>query len=517
MTGIQRPKVTFNILPATLEISVAPQKILLIGQMTSSGTATSGALVENILNDNSEDTLFGKTSMLANMVRAAKKINQVTQMDAIPLEDESGATAATGSIAFTGTATANGTIYISIGSDDHTYELVVENTDTADTIGGKLETLISGDDYSLVTGVNTTGSVALTAENKGSEGNNIGIKVSGAVAGVTCAVTAMSSGATDPDLSNLFDVIKDERYQTIIWPSVYDISTVTDLLDDRFNATNAVMDGVAVVTKTDTLANLLSAGNAQNSQSLVMCGNNSVSDTYYKGGAIFEMNNVISAQFGALRALRLTDKANISRYVIASGGALDSYGGAALASLPYFNTPFYDLPLIPVGKGFASTEIDQLAKAGVFTIGNNITRTNLILPDVVTTYKTDPAGNADVSYKYLNYVDTISTVREYIDKNCRKRFSQCRLTEGDLIAGRNIANEALIRAYITSLYQTLSQTDYVLTQAGKDALSFFKENLAVSLDMSTGTVTINMVTPIVTQLREILGTIKIAFSTQALQ
>ena len=517
MSTILRPKVTFNILPAALEISVAPQRILFIGQKTSAGTAISGELISRIQNDNSENTLFGADSMLAGMIRAAKKINQVTQMDAIALSDAMSAVAATGNVTFTGTATANGSIFVTVGSAQNSrYSVDIEVGDTATVIGGKLATLINADAFAPVNAVNTTGSVALTAVNAGLEGNSIGLRFEGVVAGVTVAITAFSGGLTNPTLTNLFDVIEGQRYQTIVWPSTYDLALVRNFLGARFNVTNEVLDGVAVVTRTDTFANLVTLGNSQNSQSLVIAGNRLLNDTDFKGGSMLELNNVVSAQFGALRALRLTQDANISRYVIATRGALDSFGGPALASLPYFNSPFFDLPIIPIGKGFRKEEIDQLAEAGIFVFGNNVNRTQIILSDVVTTYKTDVAGNPDKSFKFLNYVDTISTVREYMVNNCRARFAQCRLTNGDLIPRRNIANEILIRSFITQLYTNLSQTDFVLTQAGEDALEFFRENLNVSLDLVDGQVTINMITPIVTQLREILGTIQIAFSTQAL-
>src|SRR5574343_576383 len=146
MTTILRPRITLDIIPAALSISNAPQKILFIGQMTSAGTATSGSLVENILNDNSQNTLFGENSMLAEMITAAKAINQVTQMDAIPLTDHVGAVAATGTVAFSGTATATGSILVSVGSQtNYTYSVDIESGDTATTIGGKLATLINAD------------------------------------------------------------------------------------------------------------------------------------------------------------------------------------------------------------------------------------------------------------------------------------------------------------------------------------------------------------------------------------
>ena len=48
---------------------------------------------------------------------------------------------------------------------------------------------------------------------------------------------------------------------------------------------------------------------------------------------------------------------------------------------------------------------------------------------------------------------------------------------------------------------------------GEDARNFFDENLIISIDKSLGKVTIQMTVPIVTQIREIVATMKIAFST----
>lgn len=517
MTTVLRPKVTFNILPAVQTVSIADQRILFIGQKTASGTAVSGALVENILNDRSENTLFGENSMLAGMIRSAKLYNKVTRMDAIALSDNGSAVKAAGEVAFTGTATEAGTLYVTIGSAlNHRYEIAVSNGDTATILGGKLVTAITADTKSPVTGINTTGSVAITAVNGGIEGNNIALRVEGVVAGVTVALTAMAAGATNPVLTGLFDAIEGMRYQTIVWPSSYDIDAVKNFLDSRFNVDNEVLDGRAIITTSDTFANLITLGNTYNSQNLVIFGNRKLNDAAFKGGSMLELNNVVSSQFAAIRALRFATNISISDYVIATRGALDSFGGPASASLPYFNTPFRYLPLVPVGKGFAKEEIDDLADSGISLFGNNVTRTSVILSDVVTTYKTDVGGNPDKSYKYLNYVDTISTIREYMVNNARSNYAQFRLTMGSLIRGRNITNEDAIRAFFTQLYTNLSGQDYVLTQAGEEALEFFKQNLDVSIDMDDGLARVNMVAPIVTQLRSILGTIQIAFSTESL-
>lgn len=512
-TVIKQPSVTANIISAVTSVAPAAQKVLFVGQKIA-GTAVSGALVTNIQNDNSWDTLFGATSMLAKMIRDARALNGIVQFDAIGLDDAAGV-AASGSFAITGPATEDGVLSFIIGSKkNHKYDVTVTDGDTATEIGDALDVLVAADTKRNADSANTTGTVAVTALNDGTLGNFIGLKVEGIVAGVAVVITGMASGATDPTLTNVFDVIGENRYQTIIWPYSAALTELTTLLDARFNSTNDVLDGIGISTLVDSYANLLTALNAQNSQSLAMLVDETISRTDLKGPAQLEFNYSKSAQFGAIRSLRLEADADIADIVISRNGSLDSFGGPALASKPYFNTPFVNLPQIDVEDGFNNTEIEGLHDAGGFVLGNNISGTSSIAGEVVTTYKTDSASNPDLSFKYMNYVDTISTIREYFYSNLRARFAQTRLTEGDLIRGRDMANAELIEAYCTQLHTELSESGFVLTQAGEDALQFFISNLIVTLDLSTGTATVTMKEPIVTQLRTILATIQIAFSTE---
>lgn len=514
MTISLQPKTTVNIVGASIAVANTDQRVLFVGQKTASGSTPSGALVENILN-NTEDALFGEDSMLAAMVRTAREQNPVTRFDAIALDDAGAATAAGGEIEFTGTATAAGTITVKVGSaTDYVYQIAVAETDTADDIGAALEAAITATTKAPVTAANTTGAVALTAANAGTLGNTIGLAVTGAVAGITVGVTAMSGGATDPTFTGVFDVIGDNRYQGIVWPYFADTSEVRDLLDGRFNVDNKVLDGVAFTSSVDTLANHLSRLGALNSQCLVDFCDKLTSETHFTGPAQLELPYIKASQFAAIRALRLTDGATIGQYVLSANGPLDAFGGPALASKPYFNTPFPDLPLTETGRGWTDQEIEQLFDAGGSVIGNNVAGNTVIAGEVVTTYKTDSAGNPDISFKFLNYVDTASNAREYFYNNLRARFAQSRLTEGDVRAGRDQVNALVIRAFCEKLYQDLSSTDFVLLEDGEDALTFFKQNLSVTIDKANGRATILMVAPLVTQLREILATLKIAFSTQ---
>lgn len=518
MTTILQPKVTVNIIPSSAAVQNTGQKILFVGQKLAAGSATAGALVESIANGGAEDALFGAKSMLATLIRANKIRNQQVQVDAIALDDNGSAVQATGSFNVSGTATEAGTLTIIAGSErNYKYSIAVASGDTATVIGDAIEAAVTANTTTPVSASNTTGTVTVTAENGGTYGNSIPLEIRGEVAGVTTTVTGMSGGATDPILTSIFDVIGDKRYQAIVWPYPNDTVEVRSLLDPRFNADGRVLDGVAFTALNDTYANLVSLGTPLNSESLVILGGNQETETNYSGGDIVEIPMVKASQFAGYRGLRLdVDGFSIADLVITANGPLDSFGGPALASKPYFNMPFDDLFPIKAGRGFDDSEIEGLANdAGIGVLGNNIAANGVITGEIVTTYKTDAAGNPDITFKYLNYVDTASQAREYFYNNYRKRFAQSRLTEGDTLKGRDMANAPVIRSYSKRLFQDLSGVDFVLLESGEEALKFFDSNLIIAIDKALGKVTLQMTVPIVTQLRELAATMRISFSTNA--
>lgn len=513
---ISKPSVTINLVPANETVSTGPQKVLIIGQKLTEGTASAGVLVEDIGNDNSWDDLFGDQSMIASMVRAFRRINKVTRLDAIPVADATG-TNASAAVSFSGTATATTKFYVSVGGTyDYKLEVVVTNGDTADTIASALTDAINDAKKLAYTAAFSSGICTVTYIHTGEEGNYSNIRVEGSIPGVTITLAGFSGGATQPVLSTVFNLVQDERYQTIVWPTSYNRAIVlNNFLDGRFNVNNIILDGVMIQTAIDTKANLKTLGNSLNSQSAVITGLKGINDPLWKGNGAQEAPYVISSYIAALRSLRLTEGSNLTNYVTTTTGSLDTIGGPAIASLPYFNTPLDFITNIPVGKSFSPAEVDELANAGISSIGNNRSNNTVILGDLVTTYKTDNAGNEDLTFKYLNNVDVASTTREYFSNNIRKQYSQCRLTEGDLVPNRSMANAASIGGFLDQLYNEASGTGLVLLQRGEAARNFFKTNRTITLNLKLGQALITMQVPIVTQLRDLTATMQIAFSTNS--
>lgn len=508
--SILEPRQSWTLVPASQVAGLLDQRVLIVGQKLAAGTATPGNLIQNHPNDDSENTLFGRTSHLAGLVRDFKKINGATKLDIIPLTDGTAAVQATGVVAASGTATEDGTLYISVASEkNYTVKIDVLKDDTATIIGASIETKLSALLNAPFVAVNNVGTVTFTAENGGTLANDWCLKVVGTVAGITMTITSWANGTNDPSLTSVLDVITNIRYRTVIWPSVYSLTTIEDLLNTRFNEEYKIMDGVVVQTQQGTLASLKTYAD-QNSQSVCILGNKTVTEIDRDGATVMEMPDNISAQFGAFRALKIEDSKALSQY-LSSVASKDQFGGIELSSLPYFNTSMPYLSVPDQRDEFALEDQVELTSNGVSVFSANRSYNETILGQIVTTYLTNPASNPDDSYKYLEVVDTASVIREYFYDNFRSRYAQSRLTDGDLVAGRDMANAGSIRAFCKLLYSNLALA--TLVQDGSVAKKDFNDNLIIAVDVRAGSVTLDMAPLLVTQLRVVLGTIRINFGS----
>lgn len=512
--GNTLPRVNFNLQSADTEVGVSAQKVLIIGQKLSTGTATANTLIKDIGNDNSWETLFGSKSVLAGMIRQARKLCSYLQyqvaIDVIALEDAEDSVASTGSIAFSGTATATGEIEIVVGSEyNHKYALGVVEANTASQLATKLAGLINADAKAPFVATTNSGIVTLTYSNKGSIGNNTTIYYKGSVSGVTLTLTAFSGGVTDPAVDEtLLGLITSLRYNEVVSPIEYGIDKIITLLDGRFNTNNKILDGALYVTKTDTLANHKLALKALNSQNVNYQCDKLVAKADYVGSSIPEFSYIKAIYNAFLKALRVSDGSQLSTVVIGQYPQ-DQMGGVYNNSLPFFNTscPFLN-PIMPENhwsSDSSNNEIKEINDVGGSVWDNNAEDNTLIMGEQLSTYKTDNAGNEDTTWKFMNYRDTGSAIREYRFKNFKKDFAQSRMNDD---------TEKSVRNAFLRYYKTLSSDEYRLLRNSKEAYKFYDANLKVSLNFEDGTVTIICLDPYVTQLREANGFFKVTFKLE---
>jgi len=513
-------KVNISRVGANNSVQNDEQAVLLVGQKNG-GTATSGALVKNVLPSTDVSALFGN-SQIAAMIRAfnttvkAIDANNRPKLSVISLDDSGSGVAADGVVAFSGTATAAGTLTVFVGSiRENKYSIGVSVGDTATVVGDALVTAITADVNKVATGVNTTGSVALDAVNTGTEGNNIPVGISGEVAGITVAITGFASGLNNPTLTGLYDPITDLRYQAIVQPSSWGITELKTLLDGRFQINDEVLDGSGFVYQSDSFANLAVLGNLHNSQSIVVESQKKASRAELKGSAQKELDYVVATMVATVRAMRLTSGANIAEIMVADTfGIQAATGGPSTASIPYHETSLPLLEPMDPQDVFTKQEEDLLNDDGVSVVKNNKSRNGIVLDTVVTTYKTDLVGDPDDSYKYQNAVDGDSQSLEYIFNNLKKRYAQSALTDGNIRPGFPMANEASIKGFIIGLKNDLSGDKLTLLREGGDIDKEYKDKLIVTItDLLNGKVSISGINPLISQLRQIDGAFQLNFGT----
>lgn len=487
------PKTDLSLVASLQKINTLPRKPLILAPGTTAGSYTSGNLVTNIGNGvNDGNNLCGAGSIGALMINAFKAINPFVRLDAIIVDDNGSGVAATGSVAMAASSPAAGTFYISVGSKSkNRYAITTTTSSTATTIGDDIETAINADSNSPVTASNTTGTVTFTAKNDGTEGNNIAIKVESLPSGVTATITAFSSGATDATLTGVLNKIDTARYD-IIAPASY-LSTIKTHLEAKFNVANQIIDGIAIICKTDTYANAQTALAPATLASKVITylWNKKVDDADHKGGALVELDYVIAATIGAIRSLRFLPNSNISAYMMSD----NNRGGAFLAGIPYHNMKLVGLSTIDDGDNWTSTEIQGLADLGGSTLSMDNSGTVVVTNPLWTTaYKLETPTAEGYTYRDLNKSDCATTARDYIYTNLKTYYAQAGLTNGSdpLNPLIRIASEKSIRAYIVGLWQDLTGPDYAVLQGGDALLAEFKQNLLVSINTSTGAVTGSM-------------------------
>jgi len=515
-TNIFEPDTSVLSAPDRAIASVSPKITTVIAQMLPAGTATAEVLLEDI-DLNTADALFGVGSIAAEAARNFWKYNEVSTLNVLPLDDLGGGTAATGLITIEGTTAAdNGEYDIYIGSKDtvHKATAIIVATDDPTDAGDKIEAAINALDNVAVTASNVAGVVTLTAKNKGTVANEIGILVEGVIYNLEVSVTLMASGAGDPSMIGIAALLPDKT--DIVMPFEYGITDFVTELDSRFQFNNVANDGRLITGITDTKANLVTTLGTENSKSLVVFCDKPVSKTLKTGSAIFEMPLNKAAQFASVRALRLEDNQPIGDYVVTTA-ANDQRGGVHTSSLPYHNTPLSQLAVIPSGEGFTDGEISDIQNAGGSLMGNNRANNTVITGRIRTTYKTNAAGLVDKSYRFLNYVDEDTATREFYLFSLLSDFAQSRLTSGTAVNNYDTATLTFVQGKMMEYFDTLAGPGYVLLQSGEigetgeTVEDIYKDNLDISFDLDDGFITINGINPIYTQVRGISTVLQLKF------
>lgn len=235
--------VEFDPSRATTGTPAISHKLLVIGQRLSTGAVLAGVPTLISADDQAEQA-WGRGSMLAEMVKALRKANRYIELYGIAVDEDGDGVAATGSIGFAGPATAAGTLALYIGGKR--VRVGVASGATAAQIATATIAAINADTTLPVTAAVDGGNTALvnlTCRWKGATGNDIDLRLNyytgeSTPAGVTPTITAMASGATNPDIADAIAGFGPEWWTYIVNPfnDTSNLNTLSTELIDRWGA-----------------------------------------------------------------------------------------------------------------------------------------------------------------------------------------------------------------------------------------------------------------------------------------
>lgn len=257
-------------------------RLLLVGQMIDTGSATAGAPV-GPMRDGQEDGFFGADSMLAQMYKIARENAPFQEIWCLPIADDVAAVAATGKITVAGApVTSAGTLTVYIAG--LRVRIPVRTSDTDQDISAALVAAINetaGMPVTAAVNATNTEECDLTAKNAGALGNEIAIDLDivgdeSALGAELLTVAPMANGAGDPDISDALDSLGTDEFDWIGSPyaDATSLGAADDLLNDSSGRWSPIQQlyGHYITAKQGNLAALTTLGNSRNDQHVTIMG-----------------------------------------------------------------------------------------------------------------------------------------------------------------------------------------------------------------------------------------------------
>jgi phage tail sheath gpL-like len=438
--------ISFNNVPANVRVPLfyaeidnsqagyfsQPTRALLVGLKLSAGTATANVPVLIGKVDQAR-SLFGIGSMLARMVEIYRLNDPTGELWCLPVVDPAGASA-TGTIVFTGPATAAGTLSVYIGAQR--LQVAVASADTATAIGAAVAAAINADTTLPVTAAAVTGTVTLTARHVGILGNDILVQMNfrGAAggealpAGVGATVTAMASGTGTAVLTTAISNMGDTEFDFIITPlaDTTTLDALKTLMNDSTGrwAWNRQIYGHCYSAKRDTFANLQTLGVARNDQHVTLAGfETTVPSTAWDYAAAYGARNAV---------------------YIAADPARPTQTGELVGILP-----------APGASRFLMSERATLLNSGIATsyVGGSAVR----VERAITTYQKNVWNQADPSYLDSETMHTLAYIIRRLRARITTKYPRHKLAnDGTRFgAGQAMVTPSVIRGEIASEYAAL--------------------------------------------------------------
>lgn len=426
------------------------RRMLFIGNKLAGGTATAASLVR--INSAAEAaTLFGRGSVLYEMLRVARAANKESDMWAIGLDDLAGGLQGTQTLTFTAVTAQAGTVALYINGNK--LSIGVAANDAVATIATATAANINAWLDGPVTAAAVAGVVTLTARHKGQFTADIDVRLNyypdeKLPTGVTAVVAAGVAGTGNPDVATALAAITLESFYTVVTP--YTDAANVAKLEAEFASRWGGMDmraGHLFGAMRGTHAALTTYGAARNSSHSTFVGIKSAPSPTYMYAAVLAA-------------------------VCEFSGAIDPARPFQTLALPGLLPP-------ALADRFTRQERDLLLRDGISTFlvdqGGNV-----LVERVVTTYQVNAYGIDDVSYLDLETKWTVDYMRYAFRARIALRFPRHKLADDgtNFAPGQAVATPNIIRAELLDVARDLELAGIL------EGFETFKKDLLVTRSIS---------------------------------
>lgn len=279
-----------------------PITLLLIGQMLSTGSATTNQSILSVVSATQADNYFGPGSELARMCQAALRVPGVNILAAPVADPGSSPAQATLTITIAGTWTASGTLNYRVGGLP--IQVTVGATDNITTVASNLSKQLNADPRYPWTASPSSGVVTLTVRQVGARGNQYLVfqDLSQAPAGLTSTlaggtaltggITPFSGGTGTDSNTTLLAILANQAFDRIVTAEIdaTNLGAIATQLNTQSGPTiNFLQHAIYCTSGTLSAANTIATGlNAYRMQGL-----------WYLNSETYPAE--IAAYFGALR------------------------------------------------------------------------------------------------------------------------------------------------------------------------------------------------------------------------
>lgn len=400
-TRVPGTYVNYNFTNGSRTLATDDQYLVILAQRLATGTVA--ALTPTDVYSGEEAAVyFGRGSQAHLMAVKAIAANGNIQLAVCAMDDDGAGVAAKGSLTLKGTATSSGQVRLRVGNT--TVAVAVKSGDTGATlINGLHSALAAKPDLPLRGTIDRAAEdqtgLVLTARNKGSCGNEIGLELTITTTGITGVLGSMTGGQGDPDISAALAAIYSAGHTVIILP--YSTTDALSALATHLNDVSGPIEqrgAIGVTGFNGTLAAGITLTSTVNTARIT---------TGWHNGSALSAGEIAAAYAATL---------------VKEDDPSEPIDNAAITGLDI--TPQADWPM--------RTEMEKALHNGLTPF--NVVGINVQLVRAISTYVKNSEGIADPT---LLDITTIRTL-DYIRKTWRTRMSQ-RFPNGGKLTDRRLA------------------------------------------------------------------------------